>query len=304
MVQKKKTTARTFTGSYVALVTPFKGGKVDFAAFQKLVEWHIASGTHGLVPCGTTGETPTLTESEHKSLIVACIEATAGRVPVLAGAGSNATEKAVELGRFAEKSGADGILVVTPYYNKPTQEGMYRHYKAINDAQGLPVILYNVPGRTGVEISVETVIRLAALKRIVGIKDASVDLSRPLQIRHALGDDFIQLSGEDATVAAYLAQGGHGCISVTANVAPKLCAELHTAWQKKDWKKFEKARDQLLPLHKTLFAETSPAPAKYCLSRMGKIGGDLRLPMIPVGKATEKLLDNAMAAAGIKPKKN
>lgn len=303
MAQKNKTAAQAFTGSYVALVTPFKGGKVDVDAFQKLVEWHIASGTHGLVPCGTTGETPTLTESEHKSLIVACIEAAAGRVPVLAGAGSNATEKAVELGRFAEKSGADGILVVTPYYNKPTQEGLYRHYKAVNDGQGLPVILYNVPGRTGVEISVDTVIRLAALKRIAGIKDASVDLSRPLQIRHALGDGFIQLSGEDGTVAAYLAQGGHGCISVTANVAPKLCAELHTAWQKKDWKKFEKIRDQLLPLHKYLFAETNPAPAKYCLNRMGKIGGDLRLPMIPVSKATEKLLDSAMAAAGIKPKK-
>ncbi|MDP2206674.1 MAG: 4-hydroxy-tetrahydrodipicolinate synthase [Alphaproteobacteria bacterium] len=303
MAQKNKTAAKIFTGSYVALVTPFKGGKVDLDAFQKLVEWHISSGTHGLVPCGTTGETPTLTESEHKSLIVACVEAAAGRVPVLAGAGSNATEKAVELGRFAEKSGADGILVVTPYYNKPTQEGLYRHYKAVNDAQGLPVILYNVPGRTGVEISVDTVIRLAALKRIAGIKDASVDLSRPLQIRHALGDGFIQLSGEDGTVAAYLAQGGHGCISVTANVAPKLCADLHTAWQKKDWKKFEKIRDQLLPLHKNLFAETNPAPAKYCLHRMGKIGGDLRLPMVPVSKATEKLLEGAMAAAGIKPKK-
>lgn len=305
MATKNKTvkTKHAFTGSYVALVTPFKNGKVDMDAFQKLVEWHIASGTHGLVPCGTTGETPTLSESEHKSLISACIEATAGRVPVIAGAGSNATEKSVDLGRYAEKAGADGILVVTPYYNKPTQEGMYQHYKAVNDKQGLPVILYNVPGRTGVEISVDTVVRLAALKRVVGIKDASADLSRPLQIRRALGDGFIQLSGEDATVAAYLAQGGHGCISVTANVAPKLCADLHTAWQKKDWKAFEKLRDQLLPLHKTLFAETSPSPAKYCLSRMGKIAPDLRLPMIPVSKATEKLLDAAMTASGIKYKK-
>lgn len=303
MTAKTKKNAARFIGSYVALVTPFKNGKVDTDAFQKLVEWHIASGTHGLVPCGTTGETPTLSESEHKSLIAACIEAAAGRVPVIAGAGSNATDKSVELGRFAEKSGADGILVVTPYYNKPTQEGMYQHYKAVNDKQGLPVILYNVPGRTGVEISVETVVRLAALKRVAGIKDASVDLSRPLQIRRALGDGFIQLSGEDATVAAYLAQGGHGCISVTANVAPALCAALHNAWQKKDWKVFEKTRDQLLPLHKTLFAETSPAPAKYCLSRMGKIGGDLRLPMIPVGKGTQKLLDEAMKAAGIKFRK-
>ena len=294
MAQKK------FHGSCVALVTPFKKGKVDFDAFQKLVEWHIASGTHGLVPCGTTGETPTLSDSEHKSLIEACIEAAAGRVPVIAGAGSNATDKALDLARFAEKSGADGILVVTPYYNKPSQEGMYQHYKTLNDKQGLPIILYNVPGRTGVELSVETVIRLGALKRIVAIKDASVDLSRPLQIRTALGDSFIQLSGEDGTVAAYLAQGGHGCISVTANVAPELCAQLHNSWQKKDWKAFTKARDALMPLHKTLFAETNPSPAKYCLSKLGKIENSLRLPLLPVSAPTRKLLDGAMKAAGIK----
>lgn len=294
MAQKK------FHGSCVALVTPFKKGKVDIDAFQKLVEWHIASGTHGFVPCGTTGETPTLSDSEHKSLIEACIEAAAGRVPVIAGAGSNATEKALELARFAEKSGADGILVVTPYYNKPSQEGMFQHYKTLNDKQGLPVILYNVPGRTGVELSVETVIRLGALKRIVAIKDASIDLTRPLLIRRALGDDFIQLSGEDGTVAAYLAQGGHGCISVTANVAPKLCAQLHNSWQKKDWKTFTKVRDALMPLHKTLFAETNPAPAKYCLSKMGKIENSLRLPLLPVSAPTRKLLDAAMKEAGVK----
>jgi len=294
MAQKK------FHGSCVALVTPFKKGKVDLDAFQKLVEWHIASGTHGLIPCGTTGETPTLSDSEHKSLIEACIEAAAGRVPVIAGAGSNATEKALELARFAEKSGADGILVVTPYYNKPSQEGMFRHYKTLSDKQGLPVILYNVPGRTGVELSVETVIRLGALKRIAGIKDASVDLTRPLQIRRALGDDFIQLSGEDGTVAAYLAQGGHGCISVTANVAPKLCAQLHNSWQKKDWKTFSKVRDALMPLHKTLFSETNPAPAKYCLSKLGKIENSLRLPLLPVSAPTRKLLDAAMKEAGVK----
>jgi len=291
---------KKFHGSCVALVTPFKKGKVDLDAFQKLVEWHIASGTHGLVPCGTTGETPTLSDSEHKSLIEACIEAAAGRVPVIAGAGSNATDKALELARFAEKSGADGILVVTPYYNKPSQEGMFQHYKTLNDKQGLPVILYNVPGRTGVELSVETVIRLGALKRIAGIKDASVDLSRPLQIRRALGDDFIQLSGEDGTVAAYLAQGGHGCISVTANVAPKLCAQLHDSWAKKDWKTFARVRDALMPLHKTLFAETNPAPAKYCLSKLGKIENSLRLPLLPVSAPTRKLLDAAMKEAGVK----
>lgn len=294
MAQKK------FHGSCVALVTPFKKGKVDLDAFQKLVEWHIASGTHGVVPCGTTGETPTLSDSEHKSLIEACIEAAAGRVPVIAGAGSNATDKALELARFAEKSGADGILVVTPYYNKPSQEGMYQHYKTLNDKQGLPIILYNVPGRTGVELSVETVVRLGALKRIAAIKDASVDLTRPLLIRRALGDDFIQLSGEDGTVAAYLAQGGHGCISVTANVAPKQCAQLHNSWQKKDYKTFAKVRDALMPLHKTLFAETNPAPAKYCLSKLGKIENSLRLPLLPVSAPTRKLLDAAMKEAGVK----
>jgi 4-hydroxy-tetrahydrodipicolinate synthase len=290
----------SFKGSIVALVTPFKKGKVDFETFQQLVEWHIASGTHGLVPCGTTGETPTLTTEEHKSLIKACIEAANGKVPVIAGAGSNATEKAVDLARFADKNGADGILVVTPYYNKPTQEGMYQHFKAVNDAVGIPIILYNVPGRTGVEISVEAVIRCAALKNIKGIKDASVDLGRPLQLRVALGDGFTQLSGEDATVAAYLAQGGHGCISVTANVAPRLCADLHNAWQKKDWKNFERARDALLPLHKALFVETSPSPAKYCLTRLGKIGSEeLRLPLVPVTAPTRQKLDEAMEFAGI-----
>lgn len=290
---------KKFHGSIVALVTPFKKGKVDFDGFQKLVEWHIANGTHGLVPCGTTGETPTLTTEEHKSLVKACVEAADGRVPVIAGAGSNATEKSVELARYAEKCGADGILVVTPYYNKPTQEGLYQHFKTVNDAQGLPVILYNVPGRTGVELSVETTIRLGALKRIAGIKDASADLTRPLQIRRALGDKFIQLSGEDGTVAAYLAQGGHGCISVTANVAPRQCAELHNAWQKKDWKKFERIRDSLMPLHKTLFIETNPAPAKYCLSRLGKCADELRLPLVPVTVPARKLLDAAMMEAGV-----
>lgn len=291
--------ANKLKGSIVALVTPFKKGKVDFDAFQQLVEWHIASGTHGLVPCGTTGETPTLTEKEHMAVVKACVEAADGRVPVIAGAGSNATATAIELGRFSEKSGADAILVVTPYYNKPTQEGMYQHFKAVNDAVGLPIILYNVPSRTGVEISVETVVRLANLKNIAGIKDASVDLGRPLQMRVELGDDFILLSGEDATVASYLAQGGHGCISVTANVAPKLCAELHNAWQKKDWKTFERVRDALLPLHKNLFIEPNPGPAKYCLSRLGKIGEDQRLPLIPVSKQAREKLDEAMEFAGI-----
>jgi 4-hydroxy-tetrahydrodipicolinate synthase len=290
---------KKFHGSIVALVTPFKKGKVDYDAFQHLVEWHVASGTHGLVPCGTTGETPTLSSDEHKKLITACVEAARGRVPVIAGAGSNATDKTIDLAKSAEKSGAEGILVVTPYYNKPTQEGLYQHYKAVNDAQGLPIILYNVPGRTGVELSVDTTVRLAGLKRVVGIKDASVDLSRPLQMRHALGDDFILLSGEDATVAAYLAQGGHGCISVTANVAPKICAELHNAWAKKDWKAFERVRDILLPLHRDLFAEPNPAPGKYCVSKLGKCNDELRLPLLSVTPGTRSKLDAAMEHAGL-----
>ncbi|MBI1216508.1 MAG: 4-hydroxy-tetrahydrodipicolinate synthase [Alphaproteobacteria bacterium] len=288
-----------FKGSCVALVTPFKKGKVDLDAFQQLVEWHIASGTHGLVPCGTTGETPTLSESEYKSVVKACIEAARGKVPVIAGAGSNSTEKTIELAKFAEKSGADGILVVTPYYNKPTQEGMYRHYKAVNDACGLPMILYNVPSRTGADIAVETVVRLAELKRVAGIKDATLDLSRPLQMRVALGAGFALLSGEDATVAAYLAQGGDGCISVTANVAPKLCSELHISWQKKDWKTFARIRDALLPLHKNLFIEPNPTPAKYCLSRLGKVEDELRLPLLPLTAPARAKLDAAMEAAGI-----
>lgn len=288
-----------FQGSFVALVTPFRKGKVDLDAFQQLVEWHVASGTHGLVPCGTTGETPTLSEAEYQSLIRACVEAADGRVPVLAGAGSNATSKAVELARFAEKSGADGILVVTPYYNKPGQEGLYQHYKTINDACGLPIILYNVPGRTGIDLSVETVIRLGHLKNVKGIKDATVDLTRPLQIRLGLGDGFMQLSGEDGTVAAYLAQDGHGCISVTANVTPRACADLHVAWAKKDFKNFARLRDSLMPLHKTLFMETNPAPAKYCLSKLGKINDELRAPLLPVTAATRTQLEAAMEHAGV-----
>lgn len=286
-------------GSIPALVTPFKGGKVDFAAFARIVEWQIESGSHGLVPCGTTGETPTLSTDEHLALIQACVKAARGRVPVIAGTGSNSTEQAVMLAKGAQKNGADAILVVTPYYNKPTQEGLFQHFKTIHDACTLPIILYNVPGRTGVEISVETVVRLGKLPHIVGIKDASVDLSRPLAIRRELGPDFIQLSGEDATVAAYLAQGGHGCISVTANVAPKLCADLHNAWAELDMVRFGILRDRLLPLHKTLFAETSPSPAKYCLSKLGMLREDVRLPLVPVSAPTRKLLDAAMRTVGV-----
>lgn len=291
-------------GSIPALVTPFKSGRVDLDAFTRLVEWQIASGSHALVPCGTTGETPTLTTEEHLGLVKACVKAARGRVPVIAGAGANATDKTILLAKGAEKNGADAILVVTPYYNKPTQEGLYQHFKAVHDACGLPIILYNVPSRTGVDLAVETVVRLGRLPRIIGLKDASVDLSRPLNIRRQLGPDFIQLSGEDATVAAYLAQGGHGCISVTANVAPKLCADLHDAWAAGDRVRFGILRDRLLPLHQTLFVETNPAPAKYCLSKLGMIRDELRLPLLPVTLAARKLLDAALRDVGLAPVKS
>lgn len=292
-----------FKGSMVALVTPFKEGNIDEAAFQALVDWQVTSGTHGLVPCGTTGENSTMSEEEHCHVIDLCIEAAAGRAPVIAGTGSNATGTAVKLAQHAEKSGADAILVVTPYYNKPTQEGLYQHYKTIHDNCGLPIILYSVPSRTGVEISVDTVARLAKLPRIKGIKDAHTDLARPLQMRLVTPDDFSLISGEDATVAAYLAQGGHGCISVTANVAPKECADMHNAWMTKDWQTFESLRDRLLPLHKALFVETSPAPAKYALSRLGRSLDEMRLPLVPASDACRSAVDAALEYAGLLNKK-
>ena len=290
-----------FKGSITALVTPFKKGAVDEKAFQALVEWQIAQGTHALVPCGTTGETPTLTEKEHHRLIDLCVEAAHGKVPVIAGAGSNSTEKAVSLARHALKAGADAILVVSPYYNKPTQEGLFQHFKTIHDEVKIPQVIYNVPGRTGVEIAVDTVVRLSKLPRIVGIKDASVDLARPLQMRTMIErKDFCMLSGEDATVAAYLAQGGHGCISVTSNVAPADCAKLHEAWWTKDWKTFEVLRDRLLPLHKAVFFETSPSPAKYALSQLGFCTDEVRLPLVPASIACRRAVDGAMRAVGVK----
>lgn len=292
-----------FKGSMVALVTPFKEGNIDEAAFQALVDWQVTSGTHGLVPCGTTGENSTMSEEEHCHVIDLCIEAAAGRAPVIAGTGSNATGTAVKLAQHAEKSGADAILVVTPYYNKPTQEGLYQHYKTIHDNCGLPIILYSVPSRTGVEISVDTVARLAKLPRIKGIKDAHTDLARPLQMRLVTPDDFSLISGEDATIAAYLAQGGHGCISVTANVAPKECADMHNAWMAKDWDTFETLRDRLLPLHKALFVETSPAPAKYALSRLGRGLDEMRLPLVPASESCRAVVDAALDYAGLLNKK-
>jgi 4-hydroxy-tetrahydrodipicolinate synthase len=288
-----------FKGSIVALITPFKDGKVDEKAFQAFVEWQIAQGTQGLVPCGTTGESPTLSHEEHMRVVELCVEAAAGRVPVIAGTGSNSTAEAVALTRHAKEAGADAALVVTPYYNKPSQEGLYQHYKAIHDAVELPIVIYNIPGRCVVDMSVATMARLAKLPNIVGVKDATADLTRPLRTRLEIGPDFCQLSGEDATITAFLAQGGHGCISVTANIAPAQCAALHRAWQAGDLATVERLRDQLMPLHNAMFVETSPGPVKYAASLLGLCSEELRLPLVPVTDGTRATMRDAMVKAGV-----
>src|ERR1700729_3930824 len=288
-----------FRGSFTALVTPFKNGSLDEAAVRALGSRQIAEGTPGLGPAGTTGESPTLSHEEHKRVVEWCVDEAGGRVPVIAGAGSNSTKEAVELARHAEKAGAAAVLVVTPYYNKPTQEGMYQHFKAVNDAIGIPIIIYNIPPRSVVDMSVETMARLFELKNIAGVKDATASMVRVSQQRARLGEDFNQLSGEDATVLGYMAHGGHGCISVTANVAPRLCSEFHVAWQKGDLATALKIHDKLMPLHTNLFIESNPAPVKYALSLLGKIDETLRLPMVPVSEPTRVAVRNAMVHAGL-----
>ncbi len=288
-----------FKGSFPALLTPFTNGGVDDTAFQDFVQWQIDQGSHGLVPCGTTGESPTLSHEEDMRVTSLCVEVAKGRVPVIAGTGSNSTEEAIKLTRHAKQAGADGALVVTPYYNKPTQEGLYGHYKAIHDSVEIPILIYNIPGRCAVDMSVETMSRLAALPNIVGVKDATCDLARPAKTRLAIGPDFSQLSGEDATVVPFLAQGGHGCISVTANVAPRLCAELHEAWQARDVDQVQTINDRLMPLHEALFTETSPAPVKYAASLLGKCKNIVRQPLIEVSEQTEAKVRAAMAHAGL-----
>ena len=288
-----------FQGSITALITPFKDGSLDEGAFRKLVEWQIDQGTHGLVPCGTTGESPTLNHDEHRRVIELCIEAAAGRVPVIAGTGSNSTVEAVELTRHAKAAGADGVLVVTPYYNKPTQEGLYLHYKAINDAIGIPIIIYNIPPRSVIDMSVETMARLFELDNIVGVKDATAKLDRVSLQRHAIGPDFIQLSGEDGTALGYMAHGGHGCISVTSNVAPKLCSEFQEACLAGDFAGALRFQDRLMPLHRALFLEPSPAGAKYALSVLGRSTEELRLPMVGLSEAAQSEIRTAMVHAGL-----
>ena len=289
----------TFRGSMTALVTPFKNGKVDEAAFRGHVDWQIAQGTHGLVPVGTTGESPTLSHAEHKSVVEWCINEAKGRVPVIAGAGSNNTNEAVELSRHAEKAGADAVLIVTPYYNKPNQEGLYQHYKAINDAIGIPIIIYNIPPRSIVDMSVDTMARLYELKNIVGVKDATGNIVRVSQQRQAMGPDFIQLSGEDATALAFNVHGGHGCISVSSNVAPKACADFQNASLSGDYAKALTYQDKLFPLHTALFVEPNPAGPKSALSVLGRMSDEVRLPMVPTTEPTRAIIRKAMAFAGL-----
>ncbi|CAN5508340.1 4-hydroxy-tetrahydrodipicolinate synthase [soil metagenome] len=290
----------TFRGSIPALITPMKNGKLDETAFRKFVEWQIAEGSHGVVPVGTTGESPTLTPEESKRVVEIAIEVAAGRVPVIAGTGSNNTAEAIEYTRHAEQAGADAALVVVPYYNKPTQDGLYAHFRAVADAVGMPIFVYNVPGRTVANISVETLDRLAKdCANIVGVKDATADLTRPSRQRLATGEAFIQLSGEDGTALGFNAQGGRGCISVTANVAPRLCSEFQEATLAGDYAKALGIQDRLMPLHTALFVETSPAPVKYAVSLLGFCTPDIRLPLVEASAACRTQVRAAMVHAGL-----
>ncbi|MBO9476008.1 4-hydroxy-tetrahydrodipicolinate synthase [Shimia sp. R11_0] len=288
-----------FKGSYPALVTPFTNGELDLETLKKLVEWHIGEGTNGFVPVGTTGESPTLSHAEHEAVVEEVVRASAGRVPVIAGAGSNNTLEAIGLAQHAEKVGADAILVVTPYYNKPTQRGLIAHFTAIHDCCSLPIIIYNIPGRSVVDMTPETMGELAKLERIVGVKDATGDLARVSQQRATCGADFIQLSGEDATALGFNAHGGVGCISVTANVAPKLCAEFQAAMLAGDYAKALEYQDKLMPLHEAIFVEPGLVGAKYALSRLGLCNEEVRLPLTGLSDATKTQIEAAMAHAGL-----
>jgi 4-hydroxy-tetrahydrodipicolinate synthase len=288
-----------FRGSFTALITPFKGGQVDDKAFERLVEWQIEEGTHGLVPVGTTGECPTLSHDEHKHVVELCIKTAKKRVPVIAGAGSNSTAEAIDFTRHAKKAGADGVLHVTGYYNKPSQEGIYQHFKAISEAVDLPIFLYNVPARTIVDIAVPTMARCAKLKNVVGVKDATANVGRVTAQRLACGTDFIQLSGEDSTALGFMAHGGSGCISVTSNVAPRLCADFQNACLKGDWKKARELQDRLMPLHENLFCESNPAPVKYAASKLGLCSAELRLPLAAIGEESRRKVDAALKQVGL-----
>jgi 4-hydroxy-tetrahydrodipicolinate synthase len=288
-----------FKGSFVALITPFRDGAVDDKAFQDHVAWQIDQGTHGLVPIGTTGECPALEDEEQERLIKMTVEVAGGRVPVIPGTGFNSTTHTIHATKVAKKAGADAALVVCPYYNKPTQEGLFQHFKAVHDAVDIPIVIYNIPGRSSVDMSNATMARLAKLANIVGVKDATNDLTRPLKMRVEIGNEFSLLSGADGTAVAYLAQGGDGCISVTANVAPALCSEMHEAWQKGDVATVRRINERLIALHDALFVETSPAPVKYAASLLGRCTADVRQPLWQTTPETQEKVRSAMRGAGL-----
>ena len=277
-----------FKGSIPAVITPFDGDDVDYDSFTKVLNYLIDNGSDGLVPCGTTGESPTLSHDEHKKIIEETIKITNKRVPIIAGTGSNNTKEAIEYTKHAESSGADAALVVTPYYNKPTQSGLYEHFKKITENTNIPIIIYNIPGRSIVDMSIETMVNLSKVKNIIGVKDATNDLFRPLLTRKKMQSDFCYLSGEDGTALAYLAQGGHGCISVTANIAPKLCSEMHSAWRERNLSKAQEINLKLSSLHNALFIESSPGPVKYAASLLGLCKENTRLPLTDIKETTKK----------------
>ena len=290
-----------FKGSIVALITPFKNNKIDEDRYASLIHYHISNGTNGLVPAGTTGESPTLDHDEHKKVIEIAVKESNGKIPVIAGTGSNSTSEAIELSQHAEKAGANALLIVTPYYNKPTQEGLYQHYKTINDKVGIPIIIYNIPPRSVVDMSVDTMARLFELKNIAGVKDATADLDRVDQQLKKMGPEFIQLSGEDGTAMEFKARGGVGCISVTANVAAKLCSNFQEASLKrndeKSLKKTEEINNKLMPLHKALFIESNPSPVKYAASLLNLSSEDVRLPLVKITEKTKKEIEKALKVA-------
>ena len=292
-----------FKGSIVALITPFKDSNLDEEAFISIIHYHLKNGTNGLVPGGTTGESPTITHDEHKKIIVISVKESNGKIPVIAGTGSNSTDEAISLTKFAEKAGADAALVVTPYYNKPTQEGLYHHYKAINDNCGIPIIIYNIPPRSVVDMSVDTMARLFELKNIIGVKDATANLDRVTQQKNKMGDKFVQLSGEDGTALEFNLRGGNGCISVTANIAPKLCSEFQEASLAKNnnnlISKAKQINEKLLPLHNSLFIESNPSGVKYGASLLGLCSEEVRLPLVKTTTPTKKIVKSAMSKAGL-----
>jgi 4-hydroxy-tetrahydrodipicolinate synthase len=292
-----------FKGSIVALITPFKDNKLDVDAYSSIIDYHLKNGTNGLVPGGTTGESPTITHDEHKKIIQIAVKESNGKIPVIAGTGSNSTAEAIELTKFAEKAGVDGALVVTPYYNKPTQEGLYEHYKSINDNCGIPIIIYNIPSRSVIDMSVETMAKLYELKNIVGVKDATGDLDRATQEKNKLGDDFILLTGEDGSAMEFNERGGKGCISVTANIAPKLCSEFQEASLSKNNNNLitraKEINNLLKPLHNSLFIESNPSPVKYAASLLNLCTEDVRLPLVKTTKPTKEIVKVAMKIAGL-----